>query len=78
MRLSPTADGNKYINKYTWLDNVLNVRYFGTLSPKWVIPIKYFPSGFRERCRRGRKIVRARGERRVRGQQAFIIGPMNI
>ena len=52
-----------------WRDPQLdNERDLGTLSPKWDVFIKPFPSGLRKLCGRGsRKIIRARGGGRHQG-----------
>jgi hypothetical protein len=49
------------INRDSQLDNKHTVRDLGTLNPTWGLSINSLPSGLREPCRRGKKIVRARG-----------------
>lgn len=54
------VDDNQHRNPQ--LDDVQRIRDFGTLTPKWDVFIKLFPSGPRELCRGGGgEILRARG-----------------
>lgn len=68
-RRSSTDD--KWITKmwYSYTTGYYSaIKKFRTSHPKWVVPIKSFPSGLREHFRRGsEKILRASGDGKLQG-----------